>query len=103
MTFGCPNANRVRSSRSQQKARQRIRQPVLVFLGRPPTFAREHPVYIPPGKAPEDIPGCSVIKPRSEALRVAQRNNHRFLRSPKYSRKKDAESVDRATLRSTSK
>jgi hypothetical protein len=66
ITFRCPTSNRIRSSRSQQGVHEGVGQPILVFLRRLPTLAHQHPVYVPPGKHPEDIPSGSVIKPRSK-------------------------------------
>jgi hypothetical protein len=59
--------------------REGVGQPVLIFLRRPPTFAHQHPVYVPSSKHPEDVPSGSVIEPGLKTPCVAQGNNHPFL------------------------
>src|SRR6267142_4732034 len=61
-------SNRTPSCRTQQGVHESVGQPVLVFLRRPPTLPHQHPVHIPPGKHPEDIPGGLMIKSQSKPL-----------------------------------
>ena len=58
---------------------QSVGQPALVFLRRSPTLAHQHPVNIPAGEHPEDVPGRHVIKFWSHLSAVAQENDHIFL------------------------
>src|SRR6266478_7070279 len=74
-----PPSRRPKSLWSEQGMHEGVRQPVLVFLRRPPTLAHQHPVYVSSGKHPEDIPCGRVIKRWSKPSRIAQGSDHSFL------------------------
>jgi hypothetical protein len=68
----CPTSAWIWFSGSQQGVHQGVGQPALVFLRRPPTLVHQHPVNIPAGEHPEDVPGGPLIKFWSQPSGVAQ-------------------------------